>query len=173
MHQMTRRLDYATLNMELVARGVRRGWTADDVSMATLKRKAGGMPLAMYAVAVPGAPKVSNAILVLREDDATPLVRTAVTNTLTHVQLAELLGLPCASAKAWEDPALCYALIVEVVPIGRCRADHKNYVTSFWCAERAQVLRWVAAFKRKSAVFEREQLAPRGLKFLYRLDQVL
>ena len=158
--------------MELVARGIRQGWTADYVSMETLKRKARGMPVAMYAIAVRGAPKVKNVILVLHEDDSTELVRN-VNNVTTHVQLAKLLGLPCASAKAWEDHALCYAVIVEVVPISTCRATHKKYVTSFWCAERAPVLRWVAAFKRKSAEFEREQLAPHGLKFLYRLDQVL
>ena len=119
--------------------------------------------------AVRDRPRIAHGLVVLRADDPAAGAGGGPLR-LTHVELAALLELPCAARAAWDGPGLCDFFAVYAVPAATCRLrsdDPRLYVTSFWCPDAGPGMRWVRAFARRAAAFEREELAPRGLKLLY------
>jgi hypothetical protein len=77
----------------------------------------------------------------------------------SHEAVATALGIPCGSRTAWHDPSLCHAFIVWASPPTKvkCKAQHYDdgaiTITSFWCASRADGMRWCRAFIRRAAAF--------------------
>lgn len=167
-----RRLEYAELNMGLVAAGVRPGWLADFTTAAALRRRAARLGLAAAGlrftdVKVRG---LKGSVLVTADEGGAAPPPAAVQ---THESVARHLGLPCGSASGASDPSQCHAFIVEAVPAAECRAEHRLYITSFWCRSRAQGVAWCKRFKRAARAYEREELRPRGLRLLFRSDSPL
>jgi hypothetical protein len=123
----------------------------------------------MYPVRVSAPPQVQGRI-VLRTSAPAPAVQQ------THKGLARLCGLPCGSALAWQDPTMTYAALVQVMPIQRGRrslvrdSPGARYVTSFRCTSRSRIVRWMRAFHRRAAAFERDTLLPLGLHFAFYIE---
>ena len=131
------KLDVVALNCEMVARGVRRGYSASRTLSGDIDRwvkRNGGLVSRKFFVA--DRPRVLDGLIVLREDDpANAAFEKAKACKLTHVELADLLDIPCGAMTGWEGASLCDWFCVDVVPIGTCRPPDEGrlYVTSFWC----------------------------------------
>lgn len=157
--------DHIDLNLLLVARGVRPGFLAEANKREVARRIArAGLRgvLVVHSVRVREAPK-------LRARVVLPASAPAPPPEVTHEGMARLLGLPCGSRQAWEDPELCYGFNVSARPVGRlCNGDDRTlYVTSFWCRSEATGIAWMRRFARRAAAFEREVLRPLGLRWAF------
>lgn len=151
----------ADLNIRMVAAGLRPGWLTDDLtvtaSRALLKRMGLDGTLAVRTVKVGGPVPLKGALIVPRAPGA------SMAMLRSHRAVAAALGIPCGSRTAWMDPTLCHAFIVWAAPPWKVKCKAKPYergavyVTSFWCASRADGIRWCKAFIRRAADFVRAE----------------
>ena len=102
--------------------------------------------------------------------------------SMSHIDMARALGLPCGSELGTMDPTMCHWFVVYVgvggdgigvgVGVGGCSKSalqhgQAMYVTSFYCRSEKQGVEWCKRFLKKAATiaFERDVLAPMGLRF--------
>lgn len=147
----------ADLNIRMVAAGLRPGWLTTDWSVtatrAALKRMGLDGTLAVRAVKVGGPVRLQGALVVAR------VTGGSMATLRSHRAVAMALGIPCGARAAWMDPNLCHAFIVWAAPPRKVKCKAKPYerdavyVTSFWCASRADGIRWCKAFIRRAAAF--------------------
>ena len=149
----------AELNIRMVEARVRPGWLTPAwtvrAARAVLRRMGLDNILAVRAVKVGGVIRLQGALIVARG------AGNPMTMLRSHEAVATALGIPCGARAAWMEPGLCHAFIVWAALPSRlgCKAqpfdDGAIRITSFWCASRADGMRWCKAFARRAGAFVR------------------
>lgn len=153
------------INLLLVAHGVRPGHIVDKKQtkkaniIAAIKSIGLQKQLSVYQVRVKEKPVSTYWMILSSMLDAPP-------SEMSHIDVAEMLGIPCASKLAFEDPSLCFSFMVQVQKRDdTCGRDDPWYITSFSCKDIATGKSWLAEFKKKANDFESKMLHPIGLQW--------